>query len=114
MNILDKIIIIMTIVCVGISKSNALLPQEEFIFYELTPQAQEMIVFRPYDNKKYRLTLGVGCLPALFDDLKNNTKIYTVKFGDLLEPYGNGDVGLVYIETPLHKVSCKIVNIQAD
>jgi hypothetical protein len=91
----------------------AFVPQEDLIFNDLTPQADNLIVFRPYDGKKYRLSLGVGCLPALFDDLTQNTRIYAVKLGDLLDPYGNGDIGLLYIETPFHKVNCKIITIQA-
>ena len=95
-------------------KSSAFVPQEDLIFNDLTPQAESLVVFRPYDSKKYHIRLGIGCLPALFDDLTQNTRIYAVKLGDLLEPYGNGDIGLIYIETPYHKVSCKIVDIQAD
>lgn len=102
------------ILYLGICPLWALVPKEELFFNDLTPQAEQMIVFRPYDGKHYRIRLGIGCLPALFDDLSKNTKIYVVKLGDLLAPYNNGDIGLIYIETEYHKVRCKIVDIKAD
>ena len=87
-------------------------PKEPLLYIDIAHQAEYVVVFRPYDNKKYKIRLGIGCLPALFDDLSQNTLIYAVKLGDLLDSYGNGDIGLVYIETPHHKVRCKIVDIQ--
>ncbi len=110
-----RILLISTVIIIYslMGRAFAFVPQEDLIFNDLTSQAEYLIVFRPYDGKKYRMSLGVGCLPALFDDLTQNTRIYAVKLGDLLDPYGNGDIGLIYIETPYHKVNCKIITIQA-
>lgn len=95
------------------NKLSAFVPKEELFFYEIAPQAEYLGVFRPYDNKKYKIRVGIGCLPALFDDLTHDTKIYAVKLGDLLDSYGNGDIGLIYIETQNHNVSCKIIDIES-
>jgi hypothetical protein len=113
MKIKFKIYFIIVIFLLTINLLQAFVPKEPLLYIDIAHQAEYVVVFRPYDNKKYKMRLGVGCLPALFDDLSQDTKIYAVKLGDLLDSYGNGDIGLVYIETPHHKVRCKIVDIQA-
>lgn len=89
-----------------------MVPKEDLYFNELGPKADYIVVYRPFDNKQYRIYPGIGCFMALMEDLNKNTNIYATKFGDLLEPYGNGNIAMLYIETPYRSVMCKIVHIQ--
>lgn len=88
------------------------IPREDLYFNSLGPRADYISVFRPYDNKQYKIYPGIGCMMALFGDLKNDTSIYITKLGDLLAPYDNGNIALLYIQTPYHNVQCKVVDVR--
>ncbi|MFT6072028.1 MAG: hypothetical protein ACJARD_000418 [Alphaproteobacteria bacterium] len=115
--IINHHLVAITMLVIGVlclSKSAfAFVPREQLFFNDLTYRAEHIIVFRPFDNKQYKIRAGIGCIMAMFDDLTQDTTIYAQKFGDILEPRGNGDIGLLYINTPYHNVRCKIVDIEA-
>lgn len=107
-----KIILYLCAVLMNINSLWGFVPKEKLVYIDIAHQAEYLMIYRPYDSTRYKVRVGIGCMPALFDDLSRNTEIYAVKLGDLLEPYGNGDIGLIYIETAHHKVRCKIIDIQ--
>ena len=86
-----------------------IMPRETILYDGITQYAEFVYVIRPFDSRRYRLRIGLGCLRALLDPPKG-IEMEMRGFGNFWISKKEG-YPFLHITTDYHKVMCKITEI---
>lgn len=94
------------------SANNNVLPTEEITYISIEKATRFLTIYRPSDNKRYRIGTGVGCIRALLDPL-DNIELELEGFGDF-SPGRKDNYPNLNIRTKYRKTSCKVLWVDSD
>lgn len=86
-----------------------IMPRETILFDGISQYAEFVFIIRPFDNRRYRIRTGIGCLRTFLDP-QENIEMELRGYGKFWVSKKEG-YPFLHVKTDYHKVMCKITEI---